>query len=53
MTIEEIIQYVIYTPHNTNASVLTSMLKALIRDNSGIESPDYPTEVIYDGGVEI
>lgn len=60
MTIEKIIGYILYTPHNTNRAILTSMLKQMILyyggdpDTPGVEpDPDVPgKDVIYDGGVE-
>lgn len=55
MTIEEIVEYVLHTPHNTNRAILTAMLKELIADNDGSDIPDGPEtgrDVIYDGGVE-
>ena len=59
MTIEKIIQYVQYTPHNTNRVVLEFMLKDLILSHGGSLDPNNPDEpegpnkdVVYDGGVE-
>lgn len=54
MTIEQIVDYVMHTPYNTNRAVLTQMLKALVNqteggDDGGEEGPD---EIIYDGGEE-
>ena len=37
-TIDKVIEYVLYTPCNSNSSVLRSLLEALIKDNSG----EYP-----------
>ena len=48
MTIEQIINYVLHTPHNTNRAILEEMLKQLIAENGG----ELPDEVIYDGGIE-
>lgn len=55
MTIDEVVNYVLYTPHNTNRAILTSMLKQLILDNGG--NPDGPEapdtqDIVYDGGLE-
>lgn len=62
MTIKEIIEYVLHTPHNTNKVILTEMLRRLIVDNGGIDpeiptppvDPDTPSgvDVVYDGGTE-
>lgn len=58
MTIKEIVEYVLHTPHNTNPVILTQMLKQLIIDNGGVDpdipdSPDTPNvDVVYDGGIE-
>lgn len=62
MTIKEIIEYVLHTPHNTNRAILTEMLRRLIVDNGGIDpeaptppvDPDTPSDVdvVYDGGTE-
>lgn len=58
MTIENIIKYVLHTPHNTNRAILTSMLKEMILYYGGNpdtpEGPDEPNkDVIYDGGMEV
>jgi hypothetical protein len=54
MTIEEIIEYVLHTPYNTNRAILTEMLKQLIISNGGTTDPDAPSsDIIYDGGVEV
>lgn len=54
MTIEKIIEYVLYTPYNTNRAILASMLKQLIISHGG--NPDGPIgpdrDVVYDGGLE-
>lgn len=56
MTIEQVVQYVLHTPFNTNRAILTSMLEQLIIDHGGSldgSIPDDPDrDVIYDGGVE-
>lgn len=57
MTIEQVISYVLYTPHNTNKVILKQMLKQLIvaygGNPDGPVEPDSPAEnIIYDGGVE-
>lgn len=53
MTIEEIVKYVLHTPHNTNRAILTAMLQQLIDEHSGDpDVPDVPENVIYDGGLE-
>lgn len=58
MTIDQVIKYVLYTPHNTNKAILKQMLKQLIvaygGNPDGPVGPDVPAEsVIYDGGVEV
>ena len=58
MTIENIIKYVLHTPHNTNRAILTSMLKEMILYYGGNpdnpDGPDGPNkDVIYDGGIEV
>lgn len=62
MTIERIVHYVLYTPHNTNKAILTAMLEELIRANGnncgGCDHPDCPNNpnnpknIVYDGGNE-
>jgi hypothetical protein len=52
MTIKEIVEYVLHTPHNTNRAILTGMLKQLIIDNGGSNPDDEKDDIIYDGGVE-
>ena len=61
MTIKEIMEYVLHTPHNTNPAILIEMLKRLIIENGGIDPdspnvPDIPDapgiDIIYDGGLE-
>lgn len=47
MTIEEIVNYVLTTPHNTNKVILIQMLQQLINENTSGN-----TNVIYDGGIE-
>ena len=49
MTIKEIVDYVLNTPHNTNPAILTAMLERLLNEG------DLPTQgehIIYDGGEE-
>lgn len=58
MTIEKAIQYILYTPHNTNRSILTSILRDMISDYGGdpdnFGGTDVPKDdIIYDGGMEI
>ena len=58
MTIENIINYVLHTPYNTNRAILTSMLKEMILYYGGNpDNPDGPDEpnkdIIYDGGMEV
>ena len=54
MTIDKIIEYVLYTPYNINRSILTQMLEQLIIDNGGSVDPDQPSDdIIYDGGMEV
>ena len=49
MTKNDIIEYVMNTPHNTNKAVLSSMLNQLAEDGGG--SSDFSTaEVIVTGG---
>ena len=60
MTIKDIIEYVLHTPHNTNRAILTYMLRDMILyyggnpDNPGEPGdPDAPNkDIIYDGGME-
>lgn len=58
MTIKQIVDYVLHTPHNTNPAILMEKLKKLIIENGGVdpdspENPDIPkVDVIYDGGLE-
>lgn len=58
MTIEQIIEYVLHTPHNTNRAILTEMLEQLILSHGGTlpggsGGPDAPSgSIIYDGGIE-
>lgn len=49
MTVDEIVEYVLKTPLNTNRAILTSMLEEL----KGSSDPVYPEDVIiiYDGGL--
>ena len=47
MTIKEVVDYVLRTPHNTNKVILIQMLQELIDDNTS-----KVTEVVYDGGIE-
>lgn len=59
MTIENIIKYIFYTPHNTNRAILTSMLREMILyyggnpDEPGGGSGDPNKDIIYDGGMEV
>ena len=53
MTIDNIIEYVLKTPLNTNKAILTAMLEDLIADNSapgGGYLPEPGTIVIFDAG---
>lgn len=57
MTINNIIYYVVHTPHNTNKAILNGMLIDLIRSYGGRvdengEPGQQPEKVIYDGGIE-
>ena len=58
MTIDQIIEYVLHTPFNTNRAILAAMLEQLIVDHGGSvdgsdPNPDVPgKDVIYDGGME-
>ena len=52
MTIDEIVDYVLKTPFNTNKAILTAMLEELQGGSPDDPSePDIPTDVIYEGGV--
>lgn len=52
MTIDEIIEYVLETPFNTNKAILTAMLEELQNGSSDDPSdPDVPKDIIYEGGV--
>ena len=54
MTIDQVIEYVFHTPHNTNRAILKAMLKQLIIDNGGSDEPDTPDDdIVYDGGMEV
>lgn len=56
MTKEEIIEYVLTTPHNPNRAVLSDMLETYLTDNGGGggdtpgPEPDPNKDYIYDGG---
>lgn len=51
ITIDQVIDYVITTPCNTNPSVLRTLLTKLIEDNSEPSPEPGPADVIiYDGG---
>ena len=59
MTIQQIIDYIFFTPFNTNKAILIEMLENLIVDHGGSldgDQPDIPggggDNVIYDGGIE-
>lgn len=57
MTIEQVISYVLHTPHNTNKTILRQILMQMIKtygSNPELpEDPNLPAEnIIYDGGVE-
>ena len=49
MTIKEIVDYVLTTPHNTNPAILTTMLEKLLSEG---EQPPQGEHIIYDGGEE-
>ena len=50
-TVEKVIEYVLYTPCNSNYSVLKSLLESLIEDNSGQPPEPEPGVIyVYDGG---
>ena len=51
MTIDEVVEYILHTPYNTNKAILTEMLKQLIKDNCDTEEPGVG-DIIYDGGTE-
>lgn len=55
ITIDQVIEYVITTPCNSNPSVLRSLLTKLIEDNAEPSPEPGPTPgpedtIIYDGG---
>ena len=51
MKVEDIIDYVVHTPHNPNKKVLRDMLETLIKENGGGQPPlDPDQEYEYDGG---
>lgn len=51
MKIEDIIDYVVYTPNNPNKKVLYDMLETLIKESGGEQPPlDPDKEYEYDGG---
>ena len=53
VTIDQVIEYVVTTPCNTNPSVLRTLLTKLIEDNSEpVPGPEPGPEdvIIYDGG---
>lgn len=54
MTIEKVINYILYTPYNTNKAILRGMLETLIISHGGsLDEPgDSPDHIIYDGGME-
>ena len=55
MTIDEIVDYVMHTLHNTNRAILTNMLTLLVEEAGGGGGGDTPggdDAIIYDGGVE-
>ena len=52
VTIDQVIEYVVTTPSNSNPSVLRTLLTKLIEDNSepGAPEPGPEDVIIYDGG---
>lgn len=51
VTIDQVIEYVVTTPSNSNPSVLRTLLTKLIEDNSEPGPEPGPEDVIiYDGG---
>lgn len=63
MTIDKVVDYIMFTPNNTNKAILMEMLRSLIISHGGnideSEKPDIPDnpedskDVIYDGGMEV
>ena len=54
MTIEQVIEYILHTPYNTNRAILKEMLEQLILTNGGVVDPDAPNkDIVYDGGIEV
>lgn len=55
MTIDEIVEYVLKTPLNTNRAILTAMLEELQAgggEPGEPDTPDVPTgPIIYEGGI--
>lgn len=51
MTIENVVNYVTHTPHNTNKAILIGMLKELILSYGGQINGE-TVKVVYDGGIE-
>ena len=52
MDINEIIDYVLNTPGNTNAAVLKSMVSTYAEEHGGFVPPS-GSDVVYDGGEEV
>lgn len=51
MTIQDIVQYVLHTPYNTNPKILTEMLRRFETEIRKEYDPETPgIDIIYDGG---
>lgn len=50
MTIQEIIDYIMYSPHNTNPAILREMLKKLIEDSKKCPYQE-PSSSIFKVGI--
>lgn len=51
MDINDIIDYVLNTPGNTNAAVLKSMIETYVGEHGG-DMPPSGSNIFYDGGEE-
>ena len=53
MDINEIIDYVLNTPGNTNAAILKSMIETYVAEHGSGDMPPSGSDVTYDGGEEV